>query len=210
MVTPSSSETVRAYPAAGLLRVIFWLVTKGWFGNLILWRGVETTLTISPNVEVDVEPNPTAVPTPIDSWGLKNTLLFISESNPSVCIGILNVFGIRFTFVPTVCTPETAPLLTLNILFSLKVLRTNNFSVPMPILLPTDIWFGILETYKSVTTPVVDEFGTSWYKIVLAVSNPITCEPFKVTIPSVLSPEITTVSPLFNGGDVEINADTWL
>ena len=29
------------------------------------------------------------------------------------------------------------------------------------------------------------------------------CEPFKLTIPSVLSPEITTVSPLFNGGDVE-------
>ena len=80
----------------------------------------------------------------------------------------------------------------------------------MPILLPIDIGSGIFETYMSVTIPVVEELGTSWYKIVLAVSNPITCEPFKLTILSVLRPEITTVSPLFNGGYVEINADTLL
>ena len=174
----------------------------------MLCRGVETTLTKSPKVDVDVDPNPTAVPTPIDSWGLKNNLLLISESNSIVFKSILNKFGIKLTFVPTVWTPDTAPLFTLKILFSLKVLRTNSFSVPMPMLLPIDIGSGIFETYMSVTIPVVEELGTSWYNIVRAVWNPISWDPLRLVILSVLNPDITTISPLFNGGDVDINADT--
>ena len=78
----------------------------------------------------------------------------------------------------------------------------------MPILLPIDIGSGIFETYMSVTIPVVEELGTSWYNIVRAVWNPISWDPLRLVILSVLNPDITTISPLFNGGDVDINADT--
>ena len=51
--------------------MISWLVLNGWFGSLILRVGVETTLIKSPIVDVAVDPKPTTVPTPTDSWGLK-------------------------------------------------------------------------------------------------------------------------------------------
>ena len=175
----------------------------------MLCNGVDTIFIKSPSVEVEVEPNPTAVPTPIDSWGLKNTLSFNFESKSSVKPNFIsNVFGINSTFVPTVWIPDTAPLLTLKILFWLKVLRTKSFSVPIPILLPTDISDGICETYISVTTPVVAEFGTCWYKVVRAVLTPILWEPGKFTTAVVLKPDITTLSPSLNDGDVDIKADT--
>ena len=116
---------------------------KGWFGKNILWVGVGTTLIKSPKVEVEVEPNPTTVPTPTDSCGLKNTWSFTLESNTFVLNGILKKFGIKETCVDTVWTPATAPLLTLKILFWLKVFKTNNYSVPIPILLPTEIFSGM-------------------------------------------------------------------
>ena len=116
---------------------------KGWFGKNILWVGVGTTLIKSPKVEFEVEPNPTTVPTPTDSCGLKNTWSFTLESNTFVLNGILKKFGIKETCVDTVWTPATAPLLTLKILFWLKVFKTNNFSVPIPILLPTEIFSGM-------------------------------------------------------------------
>ena len=83
------------------------------------------------------------------SWGLKNILSFNFElnsvtANPVFCNW--NRFGIKSIWVPTVWTPETAPLLTLNILFESKVFKTSNFSVPIPILLPTEINDGIFET----------------------------------------------------------------
>ena len=75
-------------------------------------------------------------------------------------------------------------------------------------LLPTDISDGIWETYISVTTPVVAEFETCWYKVVRAVLTPILWEPGKLTTAVVLKPDITTLSPSLNDGDVDIKADT--
>ena len=51
---------------------------------------------------------------------------------------------------------------TLDMLFEGNVFKTSNFSVPIPILLPTETPDGILATYMSVTIPVVAEFGISW------------------------------------------------
>ena len=62
----------------------------------------------------------------------------------------------------------------------------------------------------SVTIPLVDEFGTSWYKTVWAVSIPILWDPDKPLIAVVLKPDITTLSLSFRLGAVEIYADTWL
>ena len=56
------------------------------------------------------------------------------------------VLGIKLTFVDTVWTPAETPLLTLKILFSLNVFKTNNFSVPIPMLLPTEIELGMFWT----------------------------------------------------------------
>ena len=110
-------------------------------------------------------------------------------------------------WVPTVWTPETAPLFTLNILFVSKVFKTSNFSVPIPMLLPTEINDGIFETYMSVTTPVVTEFGISWYTNVLAVDIETLKESLSPDAELVLNPLMETRSPLFIGGDVDINAD---
>ena len=157
-----------------MVNVTFWFVLNGWFNSRILCKGVDTTLTISPRVDVDVEPSPTAVPTPIDSCGLKKTLSFNVELKLTLFAVLSNskTFGINSNWVPTVWTPDETPRFTLKILLFSNLLRTNNFSVPIPILLPTDIWSGIFETYISVTIPVVAEFGISWYTILLAVSIP--------------------------------------
>ena len=93
-------------------------------------------------------------------------------------------------------------------MLGLIVLRTKSFSVPIPILLPTDIKEGILETYISVTTPVVDEFGISWYTIVCVVSIPILNVLFNPDTDVVLNPDIITRSLLLRAGAVDIKADT--
>ena len=108
--------------------------------------GVDTTLIKSPSVEVAVDPNPTTVPTPTDSCGLKNTLSSIFESNTFVLRGILKKLGINETGVDTVWTPLDTPLLTLITLFWLNVFKTDNTSVPIPMVLPTEIWSGIFVT----------------------------------------------------------------
>ena len=59
---------------------------------------------------------------------------------------MLKKFGMRDTCVDTVCMPLDNPLLTLNTLFSLNVFKTNNFSVPIPMLLPTEIFSGMFAT----------------------------------------------------------------
>ena len=45
--------------------------------------------------------------------------------------------------------------------------------MPIPILLPTDTFSGIVDTNISVTIPDVLFAGISWYNTVLAVSIPI-------------------------------------
>ena len=87
--TPSSSETVIPYPVAGFVKVTLWFVLNGWLGKKILWVGVDTTFIRSPKVDVAVDPNPTTVPTPMDSCGLKYIKSFTLESNKSVSSGIL-------------------------------------------------------------------------------------------------------------------------
>ena len=99
-----------------------------------------------PRVDVAVVPRPTTVPTPIDSCGLKYTISSGADSKKSVFKSMSYVLGIKLTFVDTVWTPAETPLLTLKILFSLNVFKTNNFSVPIPILLPTEIKLGIFWT----------------------------------------------------------------
>ena len=79
-VVPPSSVTVNAYPAFGLVIVTLWFVSNGWSGKKILWVGVDITLDKSPNVESEVDPIPTIVPTPIDSCGLKYTISFNFDS----------------------------------------------------------------------------------------------------------------------------------
>ena len=59
-----------------------------------------------------------------------------------------NVWGIVSTKLPmvwdAVFADPTMPLLTLKIFLSSNLFNTNNFSVPIPILLPTDTELGIL------------------------------------------------------------------
>ena len=172
--------------------------------------GVETTLIKSPKVDVAVDPNPTTVPTPTDSCGLKYTLSSIDESNTLVLSGILKKLGMRETGVETVWIPPDTPLLTLNILFWLNVFKTDNTSVPIPIVLPTEICSGIVVTYMSVVMPVVATFGTCWYIIVCAVLIPILCDPASPLIDVVLKPDITTLSWAFKLGAVPIYAATWV
>ena len=62
----------------------------------------------------------------------------------------------------------------------------------------------------SVTIPLVDELGISWYTNVFAVWTPRTWAPAKPLIAVVDNPEIMILSPSFNDGAVEINAETIL
>ena len=116
----------------------------------------------------------------------------------------------RETGVETVWIPPDTPLLTLNILFWLNVFKTDNTSVPIPIVLPTEICSGIVVTYMSVVMPVVATFGTCWYIIVCAVLIPILCDPASPLIAVVLKPDITTLSWAFKLGAVPIYAATWV
>ena len=101
------------------------------------------TFVKSPRVDVAVVPRPTTVPTPIDSCGLKYTISSGADSKKSVFKSMSYVLGIKLTFVDTVWTPAETPLLTLKILCSLNVFKTTNYSVPIPILLPTEVKLGI-------------------------------------------------------------------
>ena len=77
---------------------------------------------------------------------MKNTLSSIVESNTFVLRGILKKLGTNERGVDTVWTPLDTPLLTLITLFWLNVFKTDNTSVPIPIVLPTEMWSGIFVT----------------------------------------------------------------
>ena len=68
--------------------------------------------------------------------------------------------------------PPTMPRFTLNIFLSLNLLRTCNFSVPIPILLPADTLSGMDETYMSVTTPAVAFAPIALYKTTISDDTP--------------------------------------
>ena len=130
----------------------------------MLWLGDRTRNINSAHVEyLSGHENPICIKSG-PSLDIAELKIIIAKLNPFNEVGkiiLICRFGIKSIGVPTVCTPDDKPLLTLNILLGLMVLRTKSFSVPIPILLPTDIKEGILETYISVTIPVVDEFGIS-------------------------------------------------
>ena len=88
-------------------------------------------------------PTPLIVETPTDSLGLKNTLLSTEDSNLSIDLSIVKKSGKKETAVPTVCDIPVNPLSILRIFSFLNTPRTLRVSVPIPILLPTDIWSGI-------------------------------------------------------------------
>ena len=70
----------------------------------------------------------------------------MQDTNRKFEIELDKKLGIKESLLDAVCTPVVTPLLTLKILFSSKVFKTNNFSVPIPILLPTEIKLGMLLT----------------------------------------------------------------
>ena len=73
---------------------------------------------------------------------------FLDTNSPISDDSKLIVCGIVWTNPPrtwdAVFAEPTTPLLTLRILLSSNTFNTDNFSVPIPILLPTDTEFGIL------------------------------------------------------------------
>ena len=135
----------------GFLRITSWLSSNGWFGKKIPFAGIEITSANSPNVNdfpIDTAwPDVTATPT--DSAGLKYTILFFLETKFPISGDSKSInCGIVWTNPPKTCdavsADPTIPLFTLNILLSLNAFNTNNFSVPIPILLPADTELGIL------------------------------------------------------------------
>ena len=194
----------------GIVNVSCWLFTNGWLGKNILLAGTLITFDLSP--VVNDFPIATTVPAvsakPTCSFGLKKTLSFIFDSNGSVTNGMVNLCGTVETVSDNACPePPTIPRFTLNIFLSSNVLRTCNFSVPIPILLPADTLSGIDETYMSVTTPAVAFAPIALYKTTISDDTPTLWESVNPEI-LVDRPETTILSLSEYVWDVDINALT--
>ena len=96
-------------------------------------------MVMFPKTNEVLYPTPLIVETPTDSLGLKNTLLFTEDSNLSIDLSIVKKSGKKEAAVPTVCDIPVNPLSILKIFSFLNTPRTLRVSVPIPILLPTDI-----------------------------------------------------------------------
>ena len=105
--------------------------------------GISLFTEIFPKINEVLYPTPFIVEIPTDSLGLKNTLSFKSESNFSNDLEIVKESGKKETAVPTVCDVPATPLSILKIFSFLNIPRIFKVSVPIPILLPTDICSGI-------------------------------------------------------------------
>ena len=150
MVVAAVPHTTSPAPD-GIVNVNCWLLLNGWFGIKIPLAGTSITLDLSPNVNdlPKLTGSPTVNAIPICSWGLKNILSFLLDTNsPISSLSKLIICGIVSTNPPRtwddVFADPTTPLLTLKILLSSKIFKTRNLSVPIPILLPTDTDLGIL------------------------------------------------------------------
>ena len=88
-------------------------------------------------------------------------------------MGIVNLFAKISILVLIVCAIPVTPLLTLRIFLSLKILRTDINSVPIPIVLPMEIVFEIVETYMSVTIPELEFVGIYLNTTIVSVETPI-------------------------------------
>ena len=100
-------------------------------------------IELFPKINDVLNPTPLIVDTPIDSLGLKNLFSLTFESNFSTDFEIVNESDKKDTAVPTVCDVPTDSLSILKIFSFLNMPRTFKVSVPIPILLPTDICSGI-------------------------------------------------------------------
>ena len=199
----------------GLLSITSWLSEKGWFGKKIDFAGIDITCDSSPVVyDLPIETDlPTVTATPTASAGLKYTISFFFDikSPISVVLNFKNC-GIVWTNPPSVwnllvSAAPTIPLFTLKILLCLKVFNTNNFSVPIPILLPAETVGGIVAKYMSVTIPAVVCSPKPLYNTVLSELTPIWCESVSLGI-LVVNPDITIISFVFKLWVVEINPET--
>ena len=127
-----------------------------------------------------MEPNPTAVPTPIDSWGLKILYHLILNKIPIL------IFGINSTLF---LTPDTLSLLLKYYL--IKCVK-NCFFLPIP-----TTTYRVMEKNKGYTCCCW--IGTCWYKVVRAVFTPILWGPAKTAVYSTWYHYIS-----FKDGDVDI------
>ena len=126
-----------------LVNTTRWFVVNEWLLILILLDGISLFTVIFPKTNEVLYPTPLIVETPIDSLGLKNTLLLVEDSNLSTDLSIVKKSGKKETAAPTVCATAADPLSILKIFSFLNTPRTLRVSVPILMLLPTDIWSGI-------------------------------------------------------------------
>ena len=59
---------------------------------------------------------------------------------------IVNASGVKYTAVVAVCALPEIPLRTLIMFWTSKTFKTDSVSVPIPMLLPIEIFSGIVET----------------------------------------------------------------
>ena len=104
---------------------------------------------------------PTVVAIPTACLGLKYTTSSTFEFKKLELNDISKKLGINLTSDESVCAVPVTPLWTLNIFLSLNLFKTSNFSVPIPILLPTEIISDVLYTNMSVTIPATAFEGNS-------------------------------------------------
>ena len=112
----------------------------------MLLDGMLLVIVLFPKINDVLYPTPLIVDTPIDSFGLKNLEVLTFDVNLSTDFEIINESDKKDTADPTACDTPDNPLSTLRILSLLNTPITFNISVPMPILLPTDICSEIGET----------------------------------------------------------------
>ena len=135
-----------------VFKVICCPVLKGWFGKYMLWAGTDTEVVISPTVTFIDDEMPTVVAIPTDCLGLKYTTSSTLELKKLDLNAISKKLGIKLTSVDNVCAVPVIPLSTLKIFLSSNLFKTDNFSVPIPMLLPIEI-ISVLYTKISVTIP---------------------------------------------------------
>ena len=104
---------------------------------------------------------PTVVAIPTACLGLKYTISSTFEFKKLELNDISKKLGINLTSDESVCAVPVTPLWTLNTFLSLNLFKTSNFSVPIPILLPTEIISDVLYTNMSVTIPATAFEGNS-------------------------------------------------
>ena len=121
----------------------------------MLCAGIDMIFDVSPIETLTEEVIPTVVAIPTACLGLKYTTSSTLELKKLELNDMSKKLGISLTSVESVCAVPEIPLSTLKIFLSSNLFKTNNFSVPIPILFPIDITF-VLYTNISVTIPATE------------------------------------------------------